>query len=80
MNKRELKAFRAKLVKARRASEKINWLSLRHALYAVGFKWDDAKAMGDKVGDWYYAQPNARREALWDNSIAAIDAQIRSKP
>ena len=84
MNVKELKDFRAKLERAKELCKlnKFNCFVLRPSVDAglvaqcAGVSHNNV--MPDDVWLWYI-RPNrtsAEREAMWDNSIAAVDSRI----
>ena len=84
MNVTELKEFRAKLVTAKKlcAFYKFNAIILGPFIDAgLHRKYADKKfcAMPEDVWDWYIhpTRTATEREAMWDNSIAAVDARIK---
>ncbi len=87
MDKKALREFREKLVKARADSANGGYVWLGSALQAAGFPCDEATTLAKAIEPWYYpdssplnTRPAHERKAMWDNSIAAIDAQLARKP
>lgn len=69
----ELKAFRKRLVKAQKESARSEYDFIGSPCLHAGIT-----DLAAKTFDWYHARntTNEMRKAMWDNSLAAIDAQI----
>lgn len=82
MDVKELREFRRKLVKARTISARSDYLWLRHSLREGGFSNVETDKIAKQIAYWYFEpvkneeRPASQRKAMWDNSIAAIDAQL----